>query len=51
MYANQFCCIVMGVQNACVNIDAHEDFKACMIMNKPLKVDRIQMSLLEVAWK
>jgi hypothetical protein len=29
----------MGVLNACVKIDAHENLKACMIMNKPLKVD------------
>jgi len=49
MYVAQLCCIVMGVLNPCVNIGSHEDFKACMIMSKPLKVDRIQTFLLEVA--
>jgi hypothetical protein len=49
MYVAQLCCIVVGVLNPCVSIDSHEDFKACMILSRPLKVDRIQMFLLEVA--
>jgi hypothetical protein len=47
MYVTQLCCIVMGVLNPCVSIDSHEDFKVCMIMSRPLKVDRIQRFLLE----
>jgi hypothetical protein len=33
----------MGVLNACVNIYAHENLRACMIMDKPLKLDKIQI--------
>jgi hypothetical protein len=28
MYATQLCCIVMGVLNACVEIDAHGNLRA-----------------------
>jgi hypothetical protein len=38
----------MGVLNARVEIDALENLKACMIMNKPLKVDKIQKKKLEI---
>ncbi len=46
-----FFCIIMGVLlNACVDLDTFEDFKVGMMMNKPLKMDKIQMYFLEVVW-